>query len=582
MPFHIRYFALLQSRSVHLVTIMVLCVAAVLPFLYWGIPSGHDFEIHMYSWMDALGQWREGIIYPRWAPSAHWGYGEPRFLFYPPVSWMLGAALGSVLPWKIVPGVYCWLALALAGAGMYRLAERWLRPSDALFAAIFYALNPYHLLVIYWRSAYAELLGAGLLPLLVLAVAKLADENLRPVPWLSLILAASWLVNVPVAVMLHYSAAGLALFIAVREKSARPLVRLGAAVLLGAGLAAIYLLPAIYEQRWVHIGEVLSPGVRPQDNFLFTKNMDPDHDHFNLLVSLVGATEMVVLAYAIWASRKKRTGNNVWMAAALWGVASALAMFRFSNFLWEHLPEFRFTQLPFRWLLCVNVPTAFLLAMAGGGRGKWRWMVRGFVSIVLLATLVVGGWRTQLPWWVTADDIKQMRQSVADGRGNEGVDEYVPVAADPYQLNKNLPRVSDGTGARIEGEDDAGLGASEPAASETSPSKSADTNLLNVQIERWAATDKKFRVLAKGRWKVLLRLFNYPAWEAMVNGQPVAIETTEETGLMVIPVQAGESEVEIRFTRTVDQWAGTGISVFSVMVLAFGWSWTRTASGGNA
>ena len=439
LPSHIRYFALLQSRSVHLLTIIVLCVVAVVPFLYWGVPSGHDFEIHMYSWMDALGQWQQGIIYPRWAPSAHWGYGEPRFLFYPPASWMLGAALGTVLPWKIVPSVFCWLALALAGAGMYVLAERWLRPSDALFAAIFYALNPYHLLVIYWRSAYAELLGAGLLPLLVLAVAKLADANRqeanrprpdrRPVLWLSLILAAAWLVNVPVAVMLHYSAAGLALFIAARERSARPLLRVGMAALLGAGLAAIFLVPAIYEQRWVHIGEILSPGVRPQDNFLFTTSTDVDHNHFNLLVSLVGAAEMVVLAYAMWASRKKRIGNTVWTAVALWGVASALVMFRFTNFLWEHFPEFRFAQLPFRWLLCVNVPIAFLLAMAGGGRGKWRWMVRGTVGIVLLATLIVAGWRTQLPWWVSGDDIEEMRQSVADGTGNEGVGEYVPVAA---------------------------------------------------------------------------------------------------------------------------------------------------------
>ena len=460
---------------------MVLCVVAVLPFLYLGIPSGHDFEIHMYSWMDALAQWQQGILYPRWAPSAHWGYGEPRFLFYPPVSWMLGAALGSVLPWKIVPGVFCWMALSLAGAGMYRLAERWLRPADALFAALFYALNPYHLLVIYWRSAYAELLGAGLLPLLVLTVAKLADEsrqyanrqdaNLRPVLWLSMMLAAGWLVNVPVAVMLHYSAAALALYVAVRERSARPLLRLGVAVLLGAGLAAVYLVPAIYEQPWVHLGEVLSAGVRPQDNFLFTKNMDPDHDHFNLLVSLVGAAEMVVLAYAIWASRKKRIGNTVWTAVALWGIASALVMFRFSNFLWEHLPEFRFAQLPFRWLLCVNVPIAFLLAMVGNGNYKWRWMVRGAVGLGLLATLIVGGWRTQLPWWVSGDDIKEMRASVIDGTGNEGVDEYVPVAADPDQLNKDLPRVSDGT----------------------------EANIVDTQIEHWAGTDRKFRVVAKAR-----------------------------------------------------------------------------------
>src|SRR6202789_4432669 len=193
------------------------CLAAITPFFWRGSPSGHDFEFHMFSWMEVLGQWKHGILYPRWAALAHWGYGEARFLFYPPASWTLGAALGAVLPWKIVPGAYCWIVLALAGAAMYRLAREWLSPQDALFAAVFYALNPYHLLVVYWRSAYAELLGAALLPLLVLCLVRIfsreSESGLRPTAGLSLLLAAAWLTNVSAAVMIHYSAAGLTLLL---------------------------------------------------------------------------------------------------------------------------------------------------------------------------------------------------------------------------------------------------------------------------------------------------------------------------------------------------------------------------------
>ena len=149
---------------------------AIIPFLWSGIPSGHDFEFHMFSWMEVNTQWSHGIPYPRWASLAHWGYGEARFLFYPPASWTLGAALGAILPWTLVPAAYCWLVLTLAAASMYRLAREWLQPADALFAAGFYALNPYHLLIVYWRSAYAELLAAGLLPLLVLCLLRVYDR----------------------------------------------------------------------------------------------------------------------------------------------------------------------------------------------------------------------------------------------------------------------------------------------------------------------------------------------------------------------------------------------------------------------
>ena len=49
----------------------------------------------MNSWMEVRQQWQQGVVYPRWADLAHSGYGEARFLFYPPASWTLGAALGS-------------------------------------------------------------------------------------------------------------------------------------------------------------------------------------------------------------------------------------------------------------------------------------------------------------------------------------------------------------------------------------------------------------------------------------------------------------------------------------------------------
>src|ERR1700678_1270143 len=153
----------------------------IVPFFFLGNPSGHDFEFHVNSWMEVLAQWKQGILYPRWAALAQYGYGEARFIFYPPASWTLGAALGALLPWPVVPGVYIWLALTLSGSSMFLLARRWLNRRDAIFAAAFYAANPYFIVVVYWRSAFAELLAGALLPLLLLYVLRLGDDKTNAV-----------------------------------------------------------------------------------------------------------------------------------------------------------------------------------------------------------------------------------------------------------------------------------------------------------------------------------------------------------------------------------------------------------------
>ena len=538
----------MHRHTIACTVIAAVCAFAIAPFFWMGIPSGHDIEFHLFSWMEVENQWKQGIAYPRWADLADWGYGEPRFLFYPPASWMLGAALGSTLPWKTVPGGYCWLALTLAGFAMYNLARQWLRPADALFAAVFYALNPYHILVIYWRSAYAELLSAALLPLLLLFVLKLSDSSSRPVVWLSVVFAAAWFTNIPAAMMIHYSAGGLALVMAMRDRSPRPLWRLAIAVVVGAGLASIYLVPAVYEQGWVNIGQVLSPGVRPQDNFLFTMSADADHNHFNLLISTVAVAEMAVLLAALFFSRSQRR-SLAWMAGAVWGVAAATLMFSITNPLWEYLPEFRFVQLPFRWLLCLNAALALLLAMTAVRSALRRCVLGGLVYAALLALLIFVAVRTQPPWWDSASDIDDMEQSIADGTGYEGVDEYVPAGDDPYDLNKDLPRLSE------EGGGEAGQ-------------KRGIANTVNSEIVKWNATEKQFRIVAESPANVIVRLFNYPAWRVTVNGRQVKTKTSPGTGLMIVPLEAGTNKVQISFATTPDRKLGGAISLLGLAIFA--------------
>src|SRR3954467_4416726 len=472
---------------------VALCV--VLPFLKLGIPSGHDFEFHMNSWIEVVDYWKQGTIYPHWAALAHYGYGEARFIFYPPFSWTLGGLVGLVLPWKLVPAAYTWIVLTLAGCSMFALARRWLSRGDAIFAATLYAANPYNLVIVYWRSDQAELMASIYLPLMLLFLLRLDDAGKRAVVPLSLIMAAGWLTNLPSAVMMNYSLGVLALILAIRRRSVTVLWYAGAAVVLGAMLAGFFLLPAYHQQSWVNISQVLAPGVRPEDSFLFTKTADPDHNRFNLLVSIVAVSQFVILAgLFVWARSLRR--NKLWLPLMVWGVVCALLMVSPTLPFWNHLPELRFVQLPWRWLLCLNVPFALATSM---GFQRWRWRWRTVFCVAVLGVLVAVWHGVQNPWWDNAGDIQEMLDNQQDGIGNEGADEYVPIGVDPYDADQTAPQV------RFEGKGHA-----------------------YITVQKWDAEKRAIDASASSPGKLVLRLFNYPLLKVEVNGRQVTTESTPD------------------------------------------------------
>src|SRR6202790_620426 len=358
-----------------LLAIGAVAFAVEIPFFFFGNPSGHDVEFHLYSWLEGLSQWKQGIFYPRWAALAHFAYGEPRFVFYPPASWTLGAVLSAIFPWTVAASIYIWIVLVAAGVSMFVLARRWLDRRAAIFAAVLYTASPYHLVIVYWRSAFAELLASCLVPLLLLCVLKAVDEGRRAIVPLGLVLAAAWLTNAPAAVMIHYSLALLLVFFAWRRRSPRLLPVGAAAVGLGALLSAFYLLPAIYEQRWINIAQAVSAGSRPADNFLFVHTTDADHDAFNRIISLVAVLEMVMVFAAAWVAKEWReTKRDLWNALVGWAAACSVLMFPATAVLWNVLPKMQFMQFPWRWLLCLSMIFSIFVTV-----GIRRWWWRGVV-----------------------------------------------------------------------------------------------------------------------------------------------------------------------------------------------------------
>lgn len=318
--------------------VLTAAALAVLPLALRGPSCGHDFDFHLLCWIDALTALRHGQL-PHWAPSAAFAAGEPRFVFYPPLSWALGAALGALLPWRLVPLALTFLLLAATGLATRALARRLLGETEATLAGVLALGSGYALFTAFERTAFAELTAGFWLPLLVLTAldgffslaapsegtvacpatfphrASLGRftgrENepscrtrlARVVP-LAVVVAGCWLSNIPLGVMAAYLLAALALaasalrlFADWRELRApepaaepkspsplhcacrvafAPLLRAALGFALGTALVAFYLLPAMASQSAVDLSQATDdPGLRVENSWLFAHHADP-------------------------------------------------------------------------------------------------------------------------------------------------------------------------------------------------------------------------------------------------------------------------------------------------------------------
>src|SRR5438445_1095658 len=433
-----------------LVVSLTTSLLVIAPFFWLGSASGHDFGFHAASWLDVAGQWREGILFPRWSDWANHGFGEPRFNFYLPLSWMLGAALSFVVPWNAVPGVFIVIVQTMAGICAFALARRFLPANAALFGAACYAANPYALVIVYMRSDFAEQLACAVMPLVVLTALQLCgvvENRRRSLPramaLFAVVFAAVWLSNAPAGVLASYSVALIFGWAVFEKKSLRPLWRGAGGLALGIGLAGFYLLPAGYEQRWVNIAQVLSSGLQPADNFLYTTINDPEPNAFNGIASSVAVLLLVMTGIAGIAARRasvqeqgREEAKQLWRVLVLLCAAAAILMIRPSAIFWAYLPKLRYVQFPWRWMAILAVPYAYFLAAAiAQRRRKWLWAAVLILVVASLATFLV-----QNAWW-DSDDIPSLHEAVESERGFEGTDEYDRLGADHTNLPEKAPRV---------------------------------------------------------------------------------------------------------------------------------------------
>jgi hypothetical protein len=565
------------------------------PLLWRGSSSlGNDLGFHFLSWIDARQGMSMGFLYPHWAYSPNFGAGEPRFVFYPPISWMAGAILGMLLPWGVVPLVLSILLLAATGLAVRALARETMADGPATLAGCAAIFLGYALFNVYKRCAFAEMAGGFWMPLLLLFALRRRnpsgnfwerafDGSAAP---LALIVAGIWLSNGPVGIMAAYLLAAVALVSAGMEKSLVPVLRAAVGTILGMGLASLYLIPAIWERKWasIQLAFTLSHSV-VENNWLFARHADPgmlSHDVFLIQVSLV-AVAMLVVAFAggaiAWFRGVVPGERRWWLPLALIPPVVLFLLLPVSLPVWYGLPELRTLPFPWRWLVVLEAPMAICFASAA-------WFDRRALRIPMLAAcaaLFMGISLAAFPvWFVEGTSLEaSIQKSVREDVGVLGQPEYAPPGI-RFPLVDRIVH----SACLLDSPPDATL-QSEASSAPAWDGESASCNssswqeamLIGDSSQSDAAPymqeQKQIMGVAEHAGYLILRLRYYPAWGVKVNGIPVTPRAERERGLMAVPVPQGKVQVSVDWTTTGDVVAGRWVSASALLLLTGLYSFER-------
>jgi hypothetical protein len=555
-----------------LVLLPLAALLAILPLLIHGGSCGQDQVFHLQSWFDAAQQLRHGH-YPRWAFTAAWNAGEPRFQFYPPLSWLLGAVLTMVLPPNAAPITYILIALTAAALGMYWLAKSFVSPEAALLAAALYLANPYMLFNAFERSALAELLAAAWIPLLLLGILR-ARPTVRGI---ALPLALLWLTNAPAAVMGSYTLALLAtlrvahFFFGSRDRrqTLRFALNYVSGTVLGLALPAFYLIPAAVERKYVQVAMAIIPNMRYQDNFLFRHTADAAHNAVNHTASTLALSLLVVIVLtlsALYLSRRAKKFHNLTIALALVTLLITVLLVPLSTPIWQHLPELAFLQFPWRMLTILSAVLAFSLALLLN-RSK---MTSSYSSLLysLSSVLILSFFCYHL--YAQACDPHDVPANIASllktHHGLGPTDEYTPNAADNDLLRTDNPgywlaaHLNDPAPGTI------------PTPSELHPDIATDDSPVPVE-QTLSTTAPHHLALSIPQPRVLIfNLRDYPNWQVTMGCETCLFFKTlphlqRDDGLLAIPLPTGAASVDITWHRTFDQNVGLGITALALLDL---------------
>lgn len=563
----------------------------------------HDARHTVYFMQMFDAAFRDGALYPRWAADMVFGYGYPLWIILAPLPYY-GAEFFHLLGFDLPSAIKALEAVGwfAGGLGMYLFAARVMDRNAGLVAAIAYLFMPYHVVDLYVRGAMPEFLAFVFPPFILWAIYQIyTTRRAKYVALGALAYGAMLLTHVQMTVLFSPVIAGYILILwfttrrttndqrpttndqptrtthhplppasclpppASRTSSplhlftSSPLVLSSLSILWGVALTAIFLLPIVFEQRYLTNDPLIGGFFNFRLHFVNPSQLVSPfwgygyagingNDQFSLQLGIIPLFLGIV---ALVASRRGDHLRAHVVYFSLVTLGAVLAMLAVSTPLWElAAPIVAFTQFPWRVLFVSAFALAFLagaslraIAARGGESFPANPSLPGaFLFSLILAFAMFPFARpqyteTRFTWNTLMDFQVKDRELLGDTIWVQTRPQTSPLV-EQYRAG-NLTQKA----AVLEG--------------------SASIELLE---RRPSGDTLRIDAAVPSRIQFFTRYF--PGWTATLDNAPVPIEPGGEQGLITLNVPAGTHTLSTRWGTTTPRLVGALITLVSLISIS--------------
>jgi hypothetical protein len=373
------------------------------PVLIHGLPDLSADGIDHARWTrNFSSQFWQGEWYPRWISGTNGGLGSPALFFYPS---LVSYGVASLFrPLLISHDPNGWLiagwSAAVAGILAAFAAYFWLRDltnaNAALFGSVVYIFCPYHIAIdLYNRGAISEFWAFVWMPLILLGVSRCVRGGWWAIPGLALSYGFLVVTHLPTVVCFSWIVPLAVWFMSERGRRMGAFIRTFAGILLGIGLAAVFLLPALLDQHKAWIADLVNSDMwfYYRNNFLFIKLVSLLEYRVRILIVVLTMSACVALFY--WIMRRFEVDPRRRSLATLYAIAGAISLLMMTHVSIPVYEVFKFVQtiqFPSRFGTALSIALAALSALAFPLLKKQSRLVLAALAILGLGWIAADAW----------------------------------------------------------------------------------------------------------------------------------------------------------------------------------------------